>query len=193
MFVNPDRPIWELTIASEDGSVDVHRTTDDHPYWVKGMGWLPVAQLSAGMQLSTGDGHTLQLVEVRVTGKVETTYNIEVADWHTFLVGHQRVLAHNCAKKVDNAVDLARKATKVVKDLRKARPDLCKVGKWVGFADAAEEALKGAGLPGRRVRIENAGVIVSDGVNVTENGVHEFIDVGGKVFDNLSTKSRSEI
>ena len=38
VFVNPDRPIWELKIAGEDGSVDVHRVTDDHPCWVKGVG-----------------------------------------------------------------------------------------------------------------------------------------------------------
>ena len=31
VFVNPNRPIWELTIAGEDGNVDLHRTTDDHP------------------------------------------------------------------------------------------------------------------------------------------------------------------
>ena len=31
-------------------------------------------QLSPGMQLTTGDSQALELVEVRVTGKVEATY-----------------------------------------------------------------------------------------------------------------------
>jgi RHS repeat-associated protein len=95
VFVNPDRPIWEVTIADEKGAVDSHRVTADHPYWVKQVGWLPVAALAAGMSLSASGGEDLRIVDVHPTSVIETTYNMEVAGLHTFFVGRQQVLVHN--------------------------------------------------------------------------------------------------
>jgi RHS repeat-associated protein len=170
VFVNPRRPIWELTIVGEDGSIDVHRVTDDHPYWVKGMGWLPVAQLHTGMQLTSGNGQTLQLSDVRFTGTVETTYNLEVADWHTFLVGQQRVLAHNCYE-VDNAVDFTKRLPQALRNKLKRIKNQTAAGGLKGIIGAVSEAdslrLAAEFLgPGARSISSGIGLISADGRRV---------------------------
>ena len=98
LFVNDAGSVWELTIESEDGATELHRVTDNHPYWVEGSGWVEVKDLQPGMKIATEDGDTVTLDNIFDTGVVERTFNFEVADFHTYFVGNQKVLVHNCNK-----------------------------------------------------------------------------------------------
>jgi hypothetical protein len=74
-------------------------TTAEHPFWVRGIGWLPAGELTAGMELSSHDGQWVPVEKVRDTGEFETVYNLRVADFHTYFVGERNwgwsAWAHN--------------------------------------------------------------------------------------------------
>jgi hypothetical protein len=75
------------------------RTTPEHPFWVRGEGWLPADLLRAGDALATLGGEWMTVAEAYDTGEYETVYNCRVAEWHTYFVGDDAyvtaVWAHN--------------------------------------------------------------------------------------------------
>jgi hypothetical protein len=77
----------------------VIRTTDEHPFWVDGKGWVKTIELEPGDVLVGRDGETVRVEEVFDTGQYETVYNFRVADYHTYFVGGDgwgfAVWAHN--------------------------------------------------------------------------------------------------
>lgn len=82
----------------------VIRTTPEHPFWVRGKGWVEAGGLVAGDALVGYDGQWVTVEEVYDTGEYETVYNLRVADFHTYFVGCDQwgfsVWAHNadCAR-----------------------------------------------------------------------------------------------
>ncbi|VAW74779.1 hypothetical protein MNBD_GAMMA12-3399 [hydrothermal vent metagenome] len=79
------------------------------------------------------------------------------------------------------------RAEEVIKKVKSSNPELCKLGKCVEFANAGEKALKQKGISGTRVRVSNGGSVGFDGKPISGNGVHEFLDVNRKVYDNLNS------
>ncbi len=71
----------------------VLHATAEHPFWVKGKGWVKVCDLKKGDELVTYDDDKLTVLEMRGIGDVEV-YNIEVEDFHTYFVGYERALVH---------------------------------------------------------------------------------------------------
>ncbi len=99
-------------------------TTAEHPFFVRGKGWVDAHQLSIGDELQTSDGRWLACAGVAYSGRVETVYNMEVEDYHTYFVGDAAwgwdVWAHNASSFYNpafrssspEAVAAARKAFK---------------------------------------------------------------------------------
>jgi hypothetical protein len=73
-----------------------------HPFWVSGSGWTKARDLKPGEQLHSVTG----TVAVGATGEgeVQPTYNLIVADFHTFFVGHSRILSHDNSVRKPTAV-----------------------------------------------------------------------------------------
>jgi hypothetical protein len=75
------------------------RTTAEHPFWVLGRGWIPAAMLDVGDQLTTRDGRLVPVEGVADSGAVETVYNWQIMDYHTYFVSATEVggslWAHN--------------------------------------------------------------------------------------------------
>jgi hypothetical protein len=65
----------------------VVRTTPEHPFWVKGEGWLAAGLLEVGDLLCSHDGRWLPVEDLLDTGDHATVYNLRVADHHTYFVG----------------------------------------------------------------------------------------------------------
>jgi hypothetical protein len=82
----------------------VIRTTGEHPFWVRGRGWVAARELLAGDLLGGHDGGWVAVDEVFDTGVTETVYNLRIADCHTYFVGAEywgfSVWAHNACYKV---------------------------------------------------------------------------------------------
>ena len=62
-------------------------TTAEHPFNAQGRGWVDAGDLEVGDWLLTATGRWLMVEEVHDTGEVQTVYNFEVADHHTYFVG----------------------------------------------------------------------------------------------------------
>ncbi|WP_237179352.1 polymorphic toxin-type HINT domain-containing protein [Paenibacillus sp. MMS18-CY102] len=63
-------------------------TTNNHPFWVEGKGWVFADELEAGDKLQKADGSNLTIDKVefiKLDEKV-TVYNFTVADFHTYYV-----------------------------------------------------------------------------------------------------------
>lgn len=85
------RPAGQL-IRIEAGSESI-QASGGHPFWVSGKGWVKARQLRAGMLLHLATG----AVEVRATGlgKSERSFNMVVADFHTYFAGNAKILSHD--------------------------------------------------------------------------------------------------
>ncbi len=91
-----ERIIWDVVFEDLDGGQDTIETTDEHPWWIIGKGWVETKDLSAGMIAKTRDGRGLKILSSTNMSRIEGTYNLSVADFETYFVGEHRVLVHNC-------------------------------------------------------------------------------------------------
>jgi RHS repeat-associated protein len=81
-------------------------TTAEHPFWVRGKGWVPARELAPGDVLVGHDNRTVAVEGVVEADEWTEVYNLRVADWHTYFVGCDEwgfsVWAHNaCLLPVD--------------------------------------------------------------------------------------------
>ncbi len=92
----------------------VIETTDNHPFWVEGKGWVFADELQVGDKLQKADGNNLTIdkLEFVKLDKPVTVYNFTVADFHTYYVTDLGVWVHNtfCAN--------------VTKDMLKSNPSM---------------------------------------------------------------------
>jgi RHS repeat-associated protein len=91
-----NRAVYEVKIEqSGRGTSETFGVTDDHPWMSKDGRWLTTLQLHADDQLQTEDGARARVVSVVATNRTANTFNLEVADNHTYFVGNERVWVHN--------------------------------------------------------------------------------------------------
>ncbi len=87
-------PIWQVDVAGQR-----LRTTAEHPFYVLGRGWIPAKMLEIGDVLLTRCGKLVPVEGVADSGTVETVYNWQVGDYHTYFVSATlegvSVWAHN--------------------------------------------------------------------------------------------------
>ncbi|WP_139216426.1 polymorphic toxin-type HINT domain-containing protein [Streptomyces sp. CC77] len=97
IFTEDDKTYVDVTVSTEDGAQTIV-TTDHHPFWSESeKEWLDAGDLKPGMTLRTDEGSTVAVNAVRVYEARQNTYNLTVADLHTYyvLAGETPVLVHN--------------------------------------------------------------------------------------------------
>jgi type VI secretion system secreted protein VgrG len=71
------------------------QATPEHPFWANGA-WTNAGELVKGDELLRSDGLTMPVGQVtHRTEHATTVYNVEVADWHTYLVSWWMFVVHN--------------------------------------------------------------------------------------------------
>jgi hypothetical protein len=184
VFVRDDRPIWELVLQGTDDAMDTHRVTDSHPYWVPESGWVEVGQLAVGMDVATAAGETARVVGLRNTGRVERTYNLAVANFHTYVVGSHGTVVHNCnieingsggAARTEGHIDKVREAVRDALTSANSKADLlcaqCKLKKSIKNRKA-EQRRRGP-EPRHQARIRQE----ADLLNTVEKRLRELDDI----------------
>ncbi len=98
------KPVLETYIRKSDKLVHLTIggteliTTYDHPFYVKGQGFVNAGALCIGTELINRGGETVvieQIYREDCSEDMETVYNFRVEENHTYYVGQQRVLVHN--------------------------------------------------------------------------------------------------
>lgn len=85
VFVREAAPTLELDVCSASTRETIE-TTDDHPFWVEGRGWLRADNLWNGAPLGRRDGVSSSICGARRTGRTMRVYNLTVEGDHTFFV-----------------------------------------------------------------------------------------------------------
>ena len=114
LFRNKKDTIVHIDVAGEH-----IETTQGHPFYVVGKGWVKAGELEKGQKLKLYDGREVEIesVSTKESGPV-ITYNFEVKDNHTYYVTNADVLVHNtCGTKkfTENqqaVIELAKEAKK---------------------------------------------------------------------------------
>ncbi len=97
----PPERLIKLSLATRDN--DALEGSGGHPLWVAGEGWVKLRDVKSGMVLHGVDGPTL--ISDAVESRTEQTFNLVVADFHTYVVGPTRILCHdNTPRRATNAV-----------------------------------------------------------------------------------------
>jgi len=96
------RRIWTVTVSykDEDGrwTDERYETTDDHPWRTADNQWVTSAALKHGQVLARENG-TAIVATVADTKSAKLTYNLEIADFHTYFVGRSETWVHNACYK----------------------------------------------------------------------------------------------
>ena len=91
-YVRDTTELVRLTINGE-----IIKTTPDHPFYVKDVGFVGAGELYIGDKLLNSKGNVLLVEDI----KLETTenptpvYNFQVEDFHTYHVGENGIWVHN--------------------------------------------------------------------------------------------------
>ncbi|MFD9538223.1 polymorphic toxin-type HINT domain-containing protein [Streptomyces sp. NPDC060010] len=97
IFTENDKEFADLSISTEN-TVSSVTTTEHHPFWSDTENtWIDAGRLESGMTLRTTEGHKARLVDSHLYKAKQATYNLTVADFHTYyvLAGATPVLVHN--------------------------------------------------------------------------------------------------
>ena len=76
-------------------------TTTNHPWYTADHGWLPAGFLRVGERVVRADGTTATVAAVRAVAGAAAMYDLTVGTVHTFAVGNDRYVVHNCPKGDD--------------------------------------------------------------------------------------------
>jgi RHS repeat-associated protein len=101
-LIRPEaKPLYELRALDGAGETEMFYATDDHPWRIHDRGWVETVDLRSGDRIDTASDEDLVVTSLTLTERVERTYNLTVADWHTFLIGDDRAVVHNsdCPRK----------------------------------------------------------------------------------------------
>jgi hypothetical protein len=97
IITEDDKHFNEISIATEQG-IEQISPTHEHPFWSPSQKeWVEARNLKPGMTLLTDAGKTVIVTDNRPFKKQARTYNLTVADLHTYyvLAGSTPVLVHN--------------------------------------------------------------------------------------------------
>ncbi len=100
IYSEADKKYVDISVQTDDG-VKTVTTTDHHPFWSESdRAWKTAGELKPGETLRTDEGAPAAIVAVRAYEALNETYNLTVADLHTYyvLAGATPVLVHNCNK-----------------------------------------------------------------------------------------------
>ncbi|WP_429844689.1 polymorphic toxin-type HINT domain-containing protein [Brevibacillus sp. FIR094] len=90
LFQRDVEETYNITVGGE-----VITTTDEHPFWIVGKGWVKSKDLVVGEVLTTSDGKEFAIEEIEVKKENKTVYNFKVKDFHTYFVSNLGIWTHN--------------------------------------------------------------------------------------------------
>ncbi|MET9230419.1 LamG-like jellyroll fold domain-containing protein [Lentzea sp. NPDC003310] len=81
-----DASVHQFDIASETGTGKIS-VSDEHPFWVVGLGWREAQDIRPGYQFLTADNRSATVTGTRTFSGGRLVYNLTVDGLHTYYVG----------------------------------------------------------------------------------------------------------
>ncbi|MCX4024712.1 RHS domain-containing protein [Endozoicomonas sp. SM1973] len=103
LIAHPEQILY-VTLTDDEGQSETYGTTEEHPFWVQGKGWVEASELRLGDVVASHDGRVLQVGGVSLSDEHLPTYNLEVANAHTYFIGELGAWVHNECKEVFNSI-----------------------------------------------------------------------------------------
>lgn len=75
---------------------EVLHTNEKHPFLTKEKGFIPVSQLKPRMHVLQADGSYGVVARLTLVPGTQAMYNLTVAQDHTYAVGTEQWIVHNC-------------------------------------------------------------------------------------------------
>lgn len=145
---------------SPPGSTNELICTGEHPFFVQErQDFVEARNLQVGYSLVLSDGLTATVVanttETAAEGQTFTTYNFEVAEFHTYFAGKRGVWVHNAGRECERFFTLSqrmadRDGINLVEAAGKAEEYLPKISREVkhsGYSDSIKSVLNGEKIP----------------------------------------------
>ena len=85
--------IWTRKLTFDNGAV--LETTDEHPLYVEGSGFVKAKEVGIGSSIVTRAGPSAKVVSVQADVRQATVYNFTVDEFHTYFVGDAALWVHN--------------------------------------------------------------------------------------------------
>ncbi|GER89989.1 hypothetical protein KDW_41510 [Dictyobacter vulcani] len=104
VWINHDDDLVDLTLTTKNPSAkgkaphqssETLHTNQKHPFLTVEKGFVPVGQLKLGMHVIEADGNIGEVTGWKSVPGVQTMYNLEVTQDHTYTVGYHRWIVHN--------------------------------------------------------------------------------------------------
>lgn len=86
--VRPGHDLWRIRAGAME-----FQGTGGHVFWIAGEGWKRLRDVKPGMRFHGADG-PVEVVSAVKEGN-EPTYNLVVADFHSYFVGDEMILSHD--------------------------------------------------------------------------------------------------
>jgi len=106
VYHNPPKRIVSLHVAGQE-----IRVTLEHPFYVRGKGWVAASKLQPGDELRTPADRFVAVTSVEDRGDSVPVFNLHVAEHHTYFVGGGEwqfsILAHNSSGEEGTAVPVS--------------------------------------------------------------------------------------
>jgi len=77
-------------------------TTEEHPFWITGKGWVEAKDLKEGDKLQDPDGKEYPIEKIEIKNERTTVYNFRVQGVHNYFVTELQIWTHNCGRGVNN-------------------------------------------------------------------------------------------
>lgn len=92
LFQNQKYTTYKILVGDS-----IIETTDNHPFWVEGKGWVLGKELKAGYLLQQSNGNLLEIKEIQIIQHKDPikVYNFTVSDFHTYFVSDLGIWVHN--------------------------------------------------------------------------------------------------
>jgi hypothetical protein len=122
--------------------------TQEHPFWVRGKGWVAACRLQPGDELQPKDkARTVCVVSVSSAPRRQEVFNFEVDGLHNYYVGDVGVLVHNASREPN----LQREENKLGKPALATGHRQREQTYYMPFAARPLEQVLEAGRSGRRL------------------------------------------
>jgi hypothetical protein len=101
-FQRRTQALEALDLVCADGTSEHLITTEEHPFFIEGRGWVNAGTLVVGDRLVGSDGRALTVASAALRAEEADVWNFRVDGFHSYFVGEHGAWVHNAPSSYDS-------------------------------------------------------------------------------------------